>query len=110
MLDVDLIRRTLGQASDERWSWLRRGHRSIRVDVFVKEEAVDSFVVGDGDDLRRALEPVLRHLPVGQGYVRLTGVEERRLPLGLRVRRLDLTLGNQLQALAFLDAAAGPAA
>jgi hypothetical protein len=110
MLNVDRIRHTLGRASDERWGWLKRGHRSIRVDVFVKDEHVDSFLVGDGEDFRRALGPVLRHLPVGQGYVRLTGVEERRLPLGLRVRRRELALGGQLQALAFLDTAATPAA
>lgn len=104
MLNANLIRRQLGWATGEGWRRLGLSHRSVRVDVVVDGEEVDSFVVADTRDLQQALAPVLRHLPVGAGRVRLTAVQEMRLPLGLLGWRREAELGNSGQALAFLDA------
>lgn len=110
MLNVELLRRTLGRASPRRWDWLRRPRRSVRVSVVVDEREVDSFVVADPSLLRAALAPVLRHLPSGRGYLRLSALEESRLPLGLSARRRELRLASTLAAQAYLDAGAAQVA
>ena len=84
--------------------WLRRHARTVRVKVMDAGREVDSFQVADPQVLRSELRSIYRHLPRGSSDVRLSGIEEEWLPLGIdRVRR-ETELGNVADALFFLAA------
>ena len=83
---------------------LRRHTRSVQVKVIDDGREIDSFQVTDPQVLRSELRSIYRHLPKGDAVVRLSGIHEEWLPLGIdRVRR-EMELGNVADALFFLAA------
>jgi len=83
---------------------LRRHTRAVQVKVIDGGREVDSFQVANPRILRSELRSIYRHLPKGDGVVRLSGVDEDWLPLGIdRVRR-EVELDNVADALFFLAA------
>lgn len=82
---------------------LRRQRRSVLACVLVDGRVVDEFSVSSPQTLRAALRPIYAHLP-SHGEVRLVGVEESSLPLGIARTRSETSLGDLPGALAFLAA------
>ena len=83
---------------------LRRRSRSVQVRVVDAGFEVDRFTVSDPKVLRAELRTIYRHLPKGQGWVQLSGIEEQWLPLGLDRTRQETHLRNSADALFYLAA------
>lgn len=82
----------------------RRHARAVQVRVIDDGREVDSFQLSDPQDLRSEVRSVYRHLQGCSGTVRLSGIKEEWLPLGIdRVRR-EVELDNVADALFFLAA------
>ena len=83
---------------------LRRRSRSVLVKVVEGGFEVDRFTVTDPLVLRSELRTIYRHIPKGQGWVQLSGVEEQWLPFGFDRTRKETHLKNSADALFFLAA------
>ena len=82
---------------------LWRHSRSVDVRVIDWGREVDGFQASDPDTLRAELAPIYRHLPGTGALVRLLGVEEMWLPLGIGRIRWEVALDNEGGALSFLE-------
>ena len=83
---------------------LRRHARSVQVQVIDGGHEVDRFQVANPRILRSELRSIYRHLSKHGGVVRLEGVEEEWLPLGIDRVRHEMKLDNVADALFFLAA------
>lgn len=82
-----------------------RHSRCVQVRVIDWGLEVDGFQASDPDTLRAGLAPIYRHLPRTGALVRLVGVEEMWLPLGIGRIRWEAGLNDLGSALSFF----GPA-
>ncbi len=104
MATFEAVRANLARASALPLRRLRRRSSYVRVRVVVDGREVDAFEVTQPATLRAALSPIYKHLPAARAAVRLVGVEEERLPLGLGYAKREVELGDPVQAQAFLAA------
>ena len=76
--------------------------RSVRVQVLVDGQEQDSFEASSPQGLRDTYRRLAACLPWDGASVRLLGVEEESLPLGLERQRRETSLASIEAALAFL--------
>lgn len=104
MVDLETVRASLARASALPLRRLRRRRNYVRVRVEVDGREVDAFQATQPATLREALPPIYKHLPAANAAVRLVGVVEEWLPLGLAYAKQEVELGDPVQAQAFLAA------
>lgn len=80
-----------------------RCSRSVQVDVLLWGLVADSFRLSDPHTLGDAMAPIYRHLPQEGVIVRLLGIEEAFLPLGIGRTTRQVVLCDLNEAHSFLD-------
>lgn len=82
---------------------MARCSRSVQVDVFNWGRIEDSFQLSNPKNLGAAIVPICKHLPQEGVAVRLLGIEEQSLPLGIDRTIRQIALCDLSEACSFLD-------